>query len=92
MRMIELVRRLMGRSYPETMGTADRPTRHVAPVELAHLLHQVPGQWVALRDGEIIEARATLDELMFRLHDRAITDANVMRAPAEHEAEMVGLG
>lgn len=62
------------------------------PVELAALLRQVPGKWVALRNGEIIEARATLDELMFRLHDRSISDATVMRAPAEHEVEMVGLG
>jgi hypothetical protein len=66
--------------------------RHVTPVQLADLLHQVPGQWVALSHGEIIEARATLDELMCRLHERNISDATVMRAPAEHEAEMVGLG
>jgi hypothetical protein len=65
---------------------------NVPPVELAHLLRQVPGQWVALQHGEIIEARATLDELMFRLHDRNITDATVMRAPAENEVEMVGHG
>lgn len=88
--------RLLRRARHWTRSAERRGTfgmsHHVPPVELADLLRQVPGKWVALRHGEIIEEHATLDELMFRPHDRSITDATVMRAPAEHEAEMVGLG
>ena len=68
------------------------PTPEVTPIRMAYLLSQVPGQWVALRNGRIIEARPTLDELMGVLESKAITNATVMRAPAEGEAELVGMG
>ncbi len=75
------------------MEGEDQPvSRHVEPIQLAALSQQVPGQWVAIRDGVIVETRDTLDQLIFKLHERNIGDATVMRAPAEHEAEMVGLG
>jgi len=64
----------------------------VTPIRIGDLLRQVPGQWVALQNGEIIEARPTLDELMGALADRSITKATVMRAPAEDEPELVGMG
>lgn len=66
--------------------------RQLAPVQIAHLLRQVPGQWVAIRDGEIIEARATADEVMAALAERRIADAVVLRSPELHETEFVGIG
>jgi hypothetical protein len=67
-------------------------SRHVEPIELADLLHQVPGKWVALHNGAIVDARDTLDSLLMSLEAREIRDVTVMRSPAEGEAEMVGLG
>lgn len=66
--------------------------RHVAPVELADLLHQVPGKWVALRNGEIIAVGDSLDQVVMRLEADGVKDATVMRSPAKGEAELVGLG
>ena len=67
-------------------------TAQVQPVALAHLLRQVPGKWVALRNGEIVDARDTLDELAASLEQQGIKDATVMRSPKEGEPELVGLG
>ena len=66
--------------------------RQLPPVKIADLLREVPGQWVAIRDGEIIEARRTADEVMAALADRCIADAVVMRSPERHETEFVGIG
>lgn len=74
------------------MGTEGPEAHHVRPVELAALLREVPGKWVALRNGEIVEARDTLDKLMIALEEREIRNVTVMRAPAEGEVELVGLG
>jgi hypothetical protein len=62
------------------------------PVDMAPLLRQVPGKWVALRNGEIVEVRDTLDALTVALEERGLSDVTVLRAPAEGETEMVGLG
>jgi hypothetical protein len=59
---------------------------------MAPLLPQVPGKWVALYNGEIIEVRETLDALTVALEERGLSDVTVLRAPAEGETEMVGLG
>ena len=67
-------------------------TTHLEPVRLADLLKEVPGRWVAMHNGEIIEVRATLDELMLALQAKGTTDATVMRAPGAGEPELVGLG
>lgn len=65
---------------------------NLEPIRLAALLHEVPGKWVAIQDGEIIEARDTLDALVSAIHYRDLGEVTVVRAPAETEAEMVGLG
>jgi hypothetical protein len=65
---------------------------HLEPVRLAALLRQVPGKWVAIHDGEIVVARDTFDQVVMDLNDRNITDATIMRSPAEHEVELVGMG
>jgi hypothetical protein len=45
-----------------------------------------------MKNGEVVDMGATFDEVMVRLHERDITDVTVMRVPAEHEAELVGIG
>ena len=69
-----------------------RGMSQLEPVHLAELLHECPGKWVGLRNGEIIEVRDTFDQVVTALRDRGITNATVMRSPAEEEAELVGLG
>lgn len=62
------------------------------PVAIGELLRQVPGKWVALRNGEIIESRETLDQLALVLKQNGIKDVTVMRAPGTGEVELVGFG
>ncbi|MGZ5297541.1 MAG: DUF5678 domain-containing protein, partial [Actinomycetota bacterium] len=50
------------------------------------------GRWVALKDGEVIAAQDTFDHLYRYLHANQIRGATIVRAPAEGEPEMVGLG
>ncbi|HLG66359.1 MAG TPA: DUF5678 domain-containing protein [Acidimicrobiales bacterium] len=59
---------------------------------LVRLQHEYPGAWVALKDGGVVEARATPYELVAALHDRGISDATIIRVPAESEPELVELG
>lgn len=61
-------------------------------VRLAELLKGFEGRWVAIRGGEVIEAKETADHLIITLRDRGITDALVIRSPEAGEPEMVGLG
>jgi hypothetical protein len=70
---------------------SDKPDiRHLEPVRLAELLHQVPGKWVAIRGDEILEVRDTFDQVVLALHDRDITGITVLRSPAPDEPELVG--
>ena len=66
--------------------------RQMKVVRLADLLSQCPGKWVAIKNDEIVAVRETPDQLVQDLHDRGIEDATIMRAPAETEPELVGLG
>lgn len=66
--------------------------KSVEPIRIRDLAHEVPGKWVALRDHEIVEVADTLDALMAALANRCISDVTVMRAAAENEIELVGLG
>jgi hypothetical protein len=50
-------------------------TSRVEPVALAGLLRQAPGKCVALRNGEIVDARDALDGLAASLEERGIKDA-----------------
>jgi hypothetical protein len=62
------------------------------PQQLAPDLTEYAGLWVAIRDGRVVEAHRTPDELVAALHRRDITDATVMRLPGEYDKELVGLG
>lgn len=63
---------------------------NMRPVRLAQKLKGLGGQWVALKNGEPIEASPTPDELYMRLHQKGIRDATIVRVPAEDEPEIVG--
>jgi hypothetical protein len=62
------------------------------PIRTAHLARELRGKWVAMRNGEVIEAGDSFDAVMLTLHRQDITDVTVMRIPDEHEVELVGLG
>ena len=66
--------------------------RQKEPVQIASLLRQVPGKWVALVNGDLVEVQETLDLLVRALKDRGIRNATVMRSPGEEEPLLVGLG
>jgi hypothetical protein len=66
------------------------------PVDLASRLQGFQGKWVAVKDGEVVAAAETMDRLLLTLHESqrgpAVRNATILRVPAEHEAELVGLG
>lgn len=64
------------------------------PLRLSEMLQGLEGKWVALKDGEVIEAADNADALFKRLRSKKIRGASVLRVPTEkdHEAELVGLG
>lgn len=61
-------------------------------ISLEEAVRDVPGAWVAIKDGKVVEARRTPDEVVLALHEREIQDAYVTRIPGEHDKELVGLG
>ena len=73
-------------------SSAPDPTSKAEPVRLTDALEGYEGRWVALKDGEVIAAQDTFDHLYHYLHANQIRGATIMRAPAEGEPEMVGLG
>lgn len=64
------------------------------PLRLSELLQGLEGKWVAIKDGEVVEAADSSDALFKRLRSKQIRDASVLRVPTEkeHQAELVGLG
>lgn len=66
--------------------------RKLQVISLEQALRDFPGMWVAIKDGQIVEARRTPDEVVLALHEREIRDAYVTRIPGEHDKELVGLG
>ncbi|MGH8931756.1 MAG: DUF5678 domain-containing protein [Egibacteraceae bacterium] len=66
--------------------------RRLQVVSLEEAVRDFPGMWVAIKDGKIVEARRTPDEVVLALHEREIRDAYVTRIPGEHDKELVGLG
>jgi hypothetical protein len=73
---------------------SERPLiRHLEPVRTVEFLHQTPGKWVAVKNGQIVEARDSFDQVIIALHVRDITDATVLRSPDPlREPETVGFG
>ncbi|HEX3424739.1 MAG TPA: DUF5678 domain-containing protein [Acidimicrobiales bacterium] len=59
---------------------------------IAEAQEQYAGAWVALKGGEVVEARRTPYELVKALHERDIQDTTIVRIPDTDEPELVGMG
>jgi hypothetical protein len=59
---------------------------------LPEIQDEYVGCWIALKNGQVVDARSTPYELVDSLHDREIRDTTIIRVPSESEAELVGLG
>jgi hypothetical protein len=59
---------------------------------LVGIQHEYAGAWVALKGGEVVDARATPYELIASLQSRGISDTTIIRVAADSEPELVGLG
>ncbi|MHB1582974.1 MAG: hypothetical protein ACYC0E_04380 [Acidimicrobiales bacterium] len=70
---------------------SEHPDEHML---LERAFTECPGQWVAVdrRTGRVVATRSTPYELAAHLKSSRIKDVDVVRAPAEHEPEMVGFG
>jgi hypothetical protein len=67
-------------------------TRKLQVISLEEAVRDFPGMWVGIKDGRVVEARRTPDEVVLALHERDIRDAYVTRIPGEYDKELVGLG
>jgi hypothetical protein len=63
-----------------------------AVTALPQIQREYSGCWIALKSGQVVDARSTPYELVASLHDRGIQDTTIIRVPGEDEAELVGLG
>jgi hypothetical protein len=61
-------------------------------VSTAALQAEFGGCWVALKDGNVVEARRSPYELIQALKERDISDTTIVRVPAADEPEIVGIG
>jgi hypothetical protein len=61
-------------------------------MHLPQIQREYAGFWVALKDGEVVEARRTPYELVGMLHERDIHDTTIIRVPSPEEPELIGLG
>jgi hypothetical protein len=75
------------REHPITMRSEMGAVHQTAEIQQSYA-----GSWVAIVDGQVIEARENPHALAVALHDRGVTAATIMRCPALNEPELVGLG
>jgi hypothetical protein len=61
-------------------------------MDIVDIQRQWAGYWVAVKHGEVVEARENPHQLVMQLKERGIEDASIIRCPAAHEPELVGLG
>ena len=66
--------------------------RTVEPIHTAEQLREFAGQWVAIRGGKVVAAAESADRLLMQLRDKKWDDVSIVRAPAEGEAVLIGLG
>lgn len=64
----------------------------VPGMNLPAIQREYAGLWVALKLGEVVDARETPYELVASLHSRSIRDTTIIRVPGLDESELVGLG
>ena len=62
------------------------------PVPIADLLEGFEGNWVAIKDGQVVAARSTPDALHMEIRGTDKADALILRVPDHNEPELVGFG
>jgi hypothetical protein len=62
------------------------------PSSNVEVLREFAGRWVAVRDGEVVDANDTFDGLVVRLRELRERGTTIMRVPSEGEPEPVGFG
>jgi len=68
------------------------PVRSMEPIHLRRALKGLEGNWVALKDGEPIDAASSPYELYMKLKLKGARGATIVRVPDPAEPEIVGLG
>jgi len=68
-------------------GTGRRP-----PFSIAALQAEYAGCWVAIADGDVVDANQSPYDLVASIQQRGITGTTIVRVPAENEPETVGIG
>jgi len=72
--------------------SAEVSQKPMQPVSLAEGIELLPGLWVAVLQGQVVEAGRTPDQVVESLHRRNIRGAAIVRMPSERDVELVGLG
>lgn len=62
------------------------------PFSIAALQPEYAGCWVAIVDGDVVDANQSPYDLVASLQERGITGSTIVRVPAENEPETVGIG
>ena len=60
--------------------------------QMVEIQRQYPGLWVAVKHGQVVEARENPYTLYLRLQERGLSGTTIFRCPGRREAELVGLG
>jgi hypothetical protein len=79
-------------AQPQQRPQDERSVHAFTPTRLAEDLHEFAGMWVAIKDGEVVEAGRTPDAVGMKLRARQIRDAAILRVPGEGEPDLVGIG
>lgn len=73
-------------------GRRSRLSPTSAPVPIADLVRGFEGNWVAIKDGDVVAARPTPDALHMEIRGTDKADALILRVPDHDEPELVGFG
>lgn len=87
---------MLGSLWKGLLARLRNPKVSRDPVVSPASLRGFEGRWVAVKDGEVVAAAETMDQLIMALRDSQrgpeVRNATILRVPGEHEAELVGLG
>ena len=68
------------------------PAGRRPPFSIAALQPEYAGCWVAIVDGDVVDANQSPYDLVASLRQRGLTGSTIVRVPSEDEAETVGIG
>ena len=77
-------------NYPGILTERDKDGEEAMTRD--EIQREYAGNWVAVRDGKVVEAWENPYGLVQRLRERMIDDATIVRCPAASEPQLVGLG